>query len=294
MTLPNGFAYIEHPHIKVDLFYYGKKNWLGNPLPGYRDNIGIAHKDLCKKLYKVADHLAKEGLGLIVYDAYRPMPACTAIYQACNDPENRKKVDSIYHPNITREKLYTKFMSDETCYAKGTTVAVGLVDLKSGKSLDMGGGFAEYNMKVDFRGNLPANIQYNRAKLRKSMKREELFNLYTVWWQFSLADDGDKKDYHSFDIRKDRTTCWDACLSFFCGRNRYHAVPKDMPESDIGIEIDNILAARAFAAKSGSDTDRLSDDSEGGLELKEDEEEEAEHYGLDLEIDREGRGGYWV
>ncbi len=290
MPLPDGFAYIEHPNIKVDLLYFKKKNWLGNPLPGYKDNIGVAHKALCSKLYQVADNLADEGLGLVVYDAYRPMPACTALYHACNDPDNRKKVDSYHHPNLTRERLYTKFISDETCYATGTTVAVGLVDLKSGRYLDMGGGFAEYNAKVDFRGNLPDNIQYNRAKLREIMKKEEMFNLYTVWWQFSLSSDNIKDDYYSFDIQKDRTSCWDACLSFFCGRNRYHAVAKDMPESEIGVEIDNILAART-SANSSSDTDRVSEDSEDGLEYAEKRDED-EHYGLDNNM--EGKGGYWV
>lgn len=290
MPLPNGFAYIEHPNIKVDLFYCRKNNWLGGPLPGYKDNVGIAHQELCRKLYKVADNLSEEGLGLIVYDAYRPMPACTALYHACTDPANRQKADSNYHPNLTREKLYAKFITDETCYATGTTVAVGLVDLKSGRCLDMGGGFAEYNLKVDFRGNLPEDVQKNRAKLRESMKREEIFNLYTVWWQFSLSGDWDKEPYHSFDIRRDRTSCWDACLSFFCGRNRYHAVAKDMPESEIGVEIDNILAART-SAHSSSDTDRVSEDSEDGLEYAEKCDED-EHYGLDTNM--EGKGGYWV
>ena len=291
MPLPNGFAYIEHPHIKVDLYYYKRNNWLGNPLPGYKDNVGIAHQELCRKLYKVADNLSEEGLGLIVYDAYRPMPACIALYHACTDPGNRHKVDAVSYPNLTREKLYAKFIRDEGCYATGTTVAVGLVNLKTGKCLDMGGGFAEYNPKVDFRGNLSADVQSNRAKLRESMKREGIFNLYTVWWQFSLSSDGGKEPFHSFDIRGDRTSCWYACVSFFCGRSRYHPVSKDLPESELGIEIDNILAARTSPAKSGSDTDRVSEDSECDLEYAE-ERNEGVHYGLDH--DREGKGGYWV
>src|SRR5579864_8619433 len=72
--LPPGFAYLRDiaPGIAQDMRYAGANNFTGRPLPGYDAAECVLKREAAEALGRVAADLAKQQLGLKVYDCYRP------------------------------------------------------------------------------------------------------------------------------------------------------------------------------------------------------------------------------
>ena len=76
-SLPEGFVYVDEviPSIKQDIRYFGVNNFVGRPVNGYHTNRAILTKSAASALKAVQEELSKFGLGLLVFDAYRPQQA---------------------------------------------------------------------------------------------------------------------------------------------------------------------------------------------------------------------------
>ncbi len=76
-ALPEGFVYADEiiPSIQQDLRYFGNNNFVGRPIHGYRANRAILTKSAALALRAVQEELNRFGLGLLVFDAYRPQQA---------------------------------------------------------------------------------------------------------------------------------------------------------------------------------------------------------------------------
>ena len=69
-----GFVYLETavPALKWDAKYATADNFTGAPVDGYRANRVVGTVQLANALRDVAIRAQGEGLGLFVWDAYRP------------------------------------------------------------------------------------------------------------------------------------------------------------------------------------------------------------------------------
>ncbi len=78
--LPPGFVYLRDidPSIAQDMRYAGSDNFTGHPLPGYGAPECVLRRDVAQALARVQADLAKQALGLKVYDCYRPTRAVRA------------------------------------------------------------------------------------------------------------------------------------------------------------------------------------------------------------------------
>ena len=65
--------------IRVDARYAGPDNFTGAPLPGYYANRALLRREAAEALARVQRRLAVEGLGLKVWDGYRPVRATLAM-----------------------------------------------------------------------------------------------------------------------------------------------------------------------------------------------------------------------
>ena len=76
-SLPEGFVYVDEviPSIKQDIRYFGINNFVGRPVNDYHTNWAILTKSAASALKAVQEELNKFGLGLLVFDAYRPQQA---------------------------------------------------------------------------------------------------------------------------------------------------------------------------------------------------------------------------
>ena len=65
--------------IRVEARYAGPDNFTGAPLPGYDANRALLRREAAAALARVQRRLAAEGLGLKVWDGYRPVRATQAM-----------------------------------------------------------------------------------------------------------------------------------------------------------------------------------------------------------------------
>src|SRR5476649_1846471 len=79
-ALPTGFVYLRElaPGIAQDMRYATADNFTGHPLPGYDAPECVLRRDVAVALQRVQADLARENMGLKVYDCYRPSRAVAA------------------------------------------------------------------------------------------------------------------------------------------------------------------------------------------------------------------------
>ena len=81
--LPKGFVYVqdEIPSIVVELRYFYDNNFVGQRINGYQKEVLILSKEATEKLKLVQQELHTKGLGLKVFDGYRPQRAVNHFYK---------------------------------------------------------------------------------------------------------------------------------------------------------------------------------------------------------------------
>lgn len=190
--LPDGFCYLDTvaPGVRVDLMYAGNDNFVGRPLAGYKGTRAILRRDTALAVAKAADILAKEGLGLLVRDAYRPATAMRDFYAWSKTPN--RKMQHKYYPNISKKGIYEgRYIGTTSEHTWGIAVDVTLVELSSGKELDMGGhvDLLDPSSATDYAGLTPTQ-RANRHKLRDVMARAGMRNYSKEWWHYFLSPSG--------------------------------------------------------------------------------------------------------
>ena len=202
--LPAEMCYLDEvaPGIRVELRYAGNDNFVGRPICGYQGTRAILRKDAAKNLAKAAAILQKEGLGLLVYDAYRPSCAMSDFYRWSKTSDDRMKAQ--YYPNITKQGIYDgKYIGKKSEHSWGIAVDITLVDLKSGTPLDMGGSFDLLDASSATRyPHLTAEQRANRLKLRDTMAAVGMRNYSKEWWHYFVSPPGLCHTY-SFPVKDD-------------------------------------------------------------------------------------------
>ena len=165
-TLPQGFVFLENeiPNLIVDLRYSKDDNFLGERVEGYKSGQkAIGTLELAKALRRVQKKLKSQGLGLKIFDAYRPQRAVNN-FITWSRVKNDTIKKSIYYPYLPKAKLFELgFIASKSGHSRGSTVDLTLVYLSRecrGKRLDMGGNW-------DFFGNLS---NYGFEDLNKNLK----------------------------------------------------------------------------------------------------------------------------
>ena len=159
------------PGVQLDLKYCGRDNFMKKQL--YPANLKTTYlrKPAAASLQKVQAALNKKGLGLKIWDAYRPYAVTEKMWEPVKD--DRYAADP-------------KFGSGHN---RGIAVDLTIVDTATGKELDMGTGFDHFSDTAhsDFK-NLPAVVLQNRKLLRNLMEENGFKVLDTEWWHFYLPD----------------------------------------------------------------------------------------------------------
>ncbi|MBS1758167.1 MAG: M15 family metallopeptidase [Bacteroidetes bacterium] len=158
------------PSIKLQLMYAGTKNFMHTKLyPAIKTSY--LRKDAIIALQKVQAELKKKNLSLKIWDAYRPYSVTEKMWEQVKD--SRYAADPAFGSGHNR----------------GIAVDLTLIDLHSGKELNMGTGFDNFTdtAHADFK-ELPAKILANRILLKATMEQFGFKVLETEWWHFYLPD----------------------------------------------------------------------------------------------------------
>lgn len=207
--MPEEMCYLDEvaPLVKVDLKYCGSDNFVGRPIAGYTTGRrAILRKDTALALKQASEALAKEGLGLLVWDAYRPARAMKDFYAWSETDDDSTKAE--FYPNITKREIYEhRYIGLVSEHSWGVAVDLTLIDLKTGKELDMGGRHDLLDASSATRSPLITTRQReNRLKLRDAMAAAGLRNYSKEWWHYFLIEKGTcyKYDFPLNDKMKKR------------------------------------------------------------------------------------------
>ena len=159
--------------IGVEDRYFGANNFTGAPLPGYDADRAFLRKEAAAALTRVQRGFRRQHLGLLIYDAYRPVRATEAMV-AWAERVGRKVelVDGGYIAARSRHNL-------------GTTVDLTLVDLRTHKPLEMGTPFDTFSEDAHT-ANATGVAAENRKKLVDAMTAEGFQNYDQEWWHFTM------------------------------------------------------------------------------------------------------------
>lgn len=203
-SLPEGFVPVSTliPDLLVELRYLGDNNFVGRPVEGYEDNTAILTLPAAQALANVQSTLATQGLGLIVYDAYRPTQAVADFVRWGGDLDDQIMKEA-YYPDIPKADILGKgFVATRSSHSRGSTVDVSLVHLSTGETLDMGTPFDWFGPESDPDYTaLTAEQANNRSLLQTHMEKEGFVISSIEWWHFRLKNEPFPKTYFDFPVR---------------------------------------------------------------------------------------------
>jgi D-alanyl-D-alanine dipeptidase len=178
------------PGLVVEMRYHGADNFVGRPIDGYERSLCLLTREAAAALAAVQADLAPQGLGLKVFDCYRPARAVADFLRWAEDPDDvRRKAE--HYPGLDKPDLFRLgYISARSAHSRGSTVDLTLVDRGSGRPLDMGSPFDLFSPRSATRSpEIGARARANRLILRAAMERRG-FRPYAVeWWHFTLQDE---------------------------------------------------------------------------------------------------------
>ncbi len=203
---PKGFVNLAllDPSIFIDLKYYGEDNFVGRRIRGYEAPICYITLPAALALKEVQAELTKKGLGLLVWDAYRPQRAVEDFWRWAQSLDNHTK--SKYYPQYWKRELFRLgYLSRKSAHSRGAAVDLTLIDLATKKALDMGTIFDFLDPTAHtnaYAKNLITKEQQNNRELLEKTMRSYGFKVYeNEWWHFTFQDEMYPNRYFDFPIR---------------------------------------------------------------------------------------------
>lgn len=159
--------------IVVDARYFGPNNFTGAPLPGYGANRALLRREAAEALARVQRRLAADGLGLKVFDGYRPVRATLAMVDWAERTGRRHLLDDGY---IARRSRHNQ----------GVAVDLTIIELTKGTELPMGTPFDTFS-EAAHTANATGDVKRNREMFVRVMQSEGFTNYDQEWWHFFFA-----------------------------------------------------------------------------------------------------------
>lgn len=202
--LPKGFVYLKHvaPKIQQELRYLSRNNFIGRPINGYLKNVVIVTKPTAIALKGVQRALKKEQLGLKIYDSYRPQRAVNHFVRWAKVLHDTLKKHE-YYPNVPKKELFKRgFIASKSGHTRGSTVDLTIIDLTTGKELDMGSPYDFFGEESHpYYPKLTKQQLKNRIRLRKVMLRFGFKPYENEWWHFTLKKEPFPDTYFDFPVK---------------------------------------------------------------------------------------------
>ena len=155
------------PGLNLDIRFAAKDNVTGEQL--YSNSKAFARRPVAVSLSIIQEALNRRGLGLIIYDAYRP-------YADAKKLANRMK-----------NSESDGFLENNIKHSRGASVDVSLISLTTGEEIQMPSGYCQ-NMEAtqtDY-SDLPDNVIANREILIQVMQQHGFRVSPKQWWHFDF------------------------------------------------------------------------------------------------------------
>jgi len=201
--LPRGFVDVAAvvPGVAADLRYAGEDNFVGARIDGYRAARCILTRQAAEALAVVQKDLAERGLGLKLFDCYRPKRAVAHFARWARDLA-ATSTKARYYPAVDKRNLFKEgYIAHRSGHSRGSTVDLTLVRLANRVELEMGTPFDFFSPKSwPSDRSITADQQFNRRILFEAMTRRGFRDDDKEWWHFTLANEPFPKTYFDFVI----------------------------------------------------------------------------------------------
>ena len=189
------------PNIIQEIRYHSTYNFIGDRIDGYEEPCALLTKEAARALKSVSNEMIVQGYRLKVFDAYRPVCAVKHfILWGIEDQDIRMK--PYFYPDLEKQELFAKgYIAKESSHSRGSTVDLTLLDMSTGKELDMGSPFDLFSeaSHPDYCGITEEQYD-NRMILRRVMTRNGFQPIDCEWWHFTLEDEPYPDTYFDFPV----------------------------------------------------------------------------------------------
>lgn len=192
------------PGIIQEIRYHSTYNFIGDRIDGYEDPCAMLTKEAARALKAVSNEMMVQGYRLKIFDAYRP--ACAVrhfVLWGIEDQDIRMK--PYFYPDLEKQELFAKgYIAKLSSHSRGSTVDLTLLDMKTGKEVDMGSPFDLFSPLSHPDCREVTDGQYdNRMLLQKVMVRNGFRPLECEWWHFTLENEPYPDTYFEFPLSAD-------------------------------------------------------------------------------------------
>ncbi len=167
------------PGVILDLRYATTNNFMKQQL---YPKIATAYlrKPVADSLAEIEKELKLKGLGLKIFDAYRPYAVTEKMWEPVQDYR------------------YAADPKKGSGHNRGVAVDLTIINFETKKELDMGTGFDNFSDSAHHAfANLPEAVLQNRLLLKNIMEQHGFKALDTEWWHYSLPN---AKDFELLNI----------------------------------------------------------------------------------------------
>ena len=189
------------PGIVQEIRYYSTYNFIGERINGYEEPCALITTEAARALLAVSNQVNAQGYRLKIFDAYRPVTAVKHfIFWGIEDQDLRMK--PYFYPDLGKQELFARgYIAKQSSHSRGSAVDLTLLDMQTGKELDMGSPFDLFSEVSHPDSCLVTNEQHrNRMFLRDAMVRNGFQPIDCEWWHFSLREEPYPDIYFDFPV----------------------------------------------------------------------------------------------
>jgi zinc D-Ala-D-Ala dipeptidase len=159
------------PDIAYELRYAGRMNFMKKRMYPKNTNYTFLRSPAAVALKMVQVDLNEKGYALKIWDAYRPYSVTVDFWE------------------LVKDERYVADPRKGSGHNRGIAVDLTIIELGSGKELDMGTGFDNFTDTAhhDFQ-NLSAEVLDNRRLLKTTMEKHGFVSFSSEWWHYSLPN----------------------------------------------------------------------------------------------------------
>ena len=189
------------PEVQLEVRYFESDNFVGKRIDGYKAPKVFLTNEAIEALKRVQALLLEQQLSLKIFDGYRPQKAVDHFVrwaQILEDTITKSK----FYPKVPKTELFKEgYIAAKSGHSRGSTVDLTIVDLKTGKELDMGSPWDMFDPISWVQSDqITSEQQKNRNLLQELMLKNGFKNYPQEWWHFTLKNEPFPNTYFDFNV----------------------------------------------------------------------------------------------
>ena len=172
------------PGIIYDLRYASVNNFMKRLMYPAGTNITFLRAPAANALMEVQVELNQKGLGLKIFDAYRPYSVTVKFWE------------------LVKDERYVANPSKGSGHNRGTTIDLTIINLQTKTELNMGTEFDNFSDTAHHGFTLlPEEVLQNRILLKTTMEKHGFKPYNDEWWHYSFSN-GKQFEILDIDFKK--------------------------------------------------------------------------------------------